>query len=364
MKIAILGSVALTVPPFRQGGTEWIAYYQAEGLGKLGHKILLFAATGSKRENYELIEVGGGDTIAGSGTIQDRFYGSSIPDRHYTESSRNLRKENVYLAQVIQQLIDRKDDYDLILNNMRGEAVFIPLAKTLGKPFVNVMHLPLFPELASLFKQYNTNIITISNAQRKNFPFLNYLATIYNCVDVKKFVFNKKGSDYLLMLGSISPHKNQLGAIRVARKLGMDLVLAGKIGDQNYFNKIKKEIDGVKIQWVGELSVEAKMELYQNARAFLFPILWEEPFGLVMIEAMACGTPVIAFANGAIPEVLVDGLTGYVIEGNSEEKMAEAIKKIDKIRREDCRKYVEEKFTVEKMVGDYEKALLEITFNI
>lgn len=356
MKIAILGSVALPVPPPSQGGTEWIAYYQAEGLAKLGHKVILFAAKGSQKGAYQLVEVGGGDIFARPRLAASQ--GEAL--QNLQESSRKLRLENVYLSQVIQQLINRKNDYDLILNNMRGEAVFLPVAKMLNKPFVNVMHLPIFEELAEIFRVYNTHIITISNAQRKEFPDLNYLATVYNCVDTQKYAFEGVAGDYLLMMGSVAPHKNQAGAIAVAKKLGMKLILAGKINDQKYFDQLKKDIDGEQIRWLGELGFAEKLKLYQNARTFLFPILWEEPFGLVMIEAMACGTPVVAFGNGAIPEVVVDGKTGFVIDGNSIDAMVEAVRNIDKIKREDCRKHVEEKFTVEKMVADYEKALLSL----
>lgn len=444
MKIAILGSVALPVPPPAQGVTEWIAYFQAMGLAKRGHKVLLFAAYGSKTGDYELIEVGKGDTVVGSkqaleSSIQRIPSESSIPNSsdnppsgksdsllpisstnlgsgtigrgRYSElvssdlsqqrdinieSSRGLRKENVYLGEVIEQLIKRKDDYDVILNNMRGEAVLLPVAKLLDKPFVNVMHLPLFPELAEAFKTYNTNIITISNAQRKGFTDLNYLATVNNCVDTEKFVVSTKSeirnpnvetnsndqnsknsnisnfdicasdlnSDYILMMGTIGRHKNQAGAIRIAKETGMKLVLAGKIRDQDYFEELKKDIDGIQIKWVGEMGFEKKLKLYQNAKVFIFPILWEEPFGLVMIEAMACGVPVVAYNNGAIPEVVVNGVNGFVIESGNEKEMISAVKNIGIIKREDCRKYVEEHFTVEKMVADYEKALSNLTLNI
>ena len=358
MKIAILGSVALPVPPPYQGGTEWIAYYQAEGLAKLGHTVLLFGAKGSAKGPYQLVEVGGGDTVEGSSSTDSSLARSHLA--RLTESSRNLRKENVYLAQVMEELMNRKDEYDVILNNMRGEAVFLPFAKAQDKPFINVMHLPLFPELASLFKEYNTHIITISNAQRKEFPDLNYLATVYNCVDTAKYAYDAVGGDYLLMMGSITPHKNQEAAIRVAKSLGLKLVLAGKIGNPDYFAKIKPDIDGEMIKWIGELGFEEKLQLYQKAKAFLFPINWSEPFGLVMIEAMSCGTPVVAYANGAIPEVVVHGKTGFVIERNSEEMMVAAVKKIDEIKREDCRKHVEEHFSIGKMVADYEKALTKL----
>jgi len=381
MRIAILGSVVLPVPPPKQGGTEWIAYYQAKGLSDLGHKIILFAARGSVQgENYELFEVGR-DTLvepklSSVKPDQDLFgissfaspalqshspRGQAIIDQAIdTESSRGLRKENVYLAEVIEELIKRKDDYDIILNNMRGEAVLLPLAKMLDKPFVNIMHLPLFRELADLFSKYNTHIITVSNAQRNNFPGLNYLATIYNCVDTDKFLFEASPQDYLLMMGTIGRHKNQKAAIKVAKNLGMKLILAGKIRDFDYYKELEKDIDGEKIRWVGELGFEEKLRLYQNAKALLFPVLWEEPFGLVMIEAMACGTPVVAYKNGAIPEVIVDGETGFVIENNTEEEMTEAVKKIDTIKRKNCRKHVMENFTVEKMVRNYEAALKKI----
>jgi glycosyltransferase involved in cell wall biosynthesis len=354
MRIAILGSVALPVPPPMQGGTEWIAYHQAEGLTNSGHSVILFAAKGSKAGKYKLVEVGGGDTVVGSTLAVNK-------DDEFIESSRKLRLENVYLSQVMQRLIELKDEYDIILNNMRGEAVFIPLAKILNKKFVNVMHLPLFPQLASFFRENRTEIITISNAQRKDFPDLNYLGTVSNCVDVNEFRFNATPEDYILMVGSISPHKNQEGAIRIAKKLGLNLVLAGKIGDKEYYKKIQKDMDGRQIEWVGELGFEAKHRLYQKAKAFIFPILWEEPFGLVMIEAMACGTPVVAFANGAIPEVVKDGLTGFVIPENDEYRMAEALKNIGKIKRENCRKYVEENFSVGKMVNGYETLLNQLS---
>ena len=348
-----MGSVALPVPPPAQGGTEWIAYYQAVGLAKRGHSVTLFASKGSKvnfsGQNIDVVEIGGGNVVAGSNT-EKQF------DPKYMEASRKLRLEMVYLSEVSEKLVELKDKYDVILNNMRGEAVFLPVAKFLGKPFVNVMHLNLFAELAQVFKDYNTSIITISDAQRKTFPDLNYLSTVYNCVDVQKYAFNPNPSDYLLMMGTIGRHKNQGEAIMVAKELGVRLILAGKIRDQDYFDEIKKEIDGERIKWVGEIGFEEKLKLYQNAKAFLFPILWDEPFGLVMIEAMACGTPVIAFNHGAISEVITDGSTGYVVENHNQ--MVEAVKKINTIPRMNCRKFVEEKFTIEKMIDSYERALL------
>ena len=196
MKILILGSVALPVPPSMQGGTERIAYWQAIGLAKGGHEITLIAAKGSKVDlTYRLIEIGG-DTIH--------------PALGIVESSRNMRKELVYMAEVSQWLIDNKDSYDFILNNMRGgESTLLPIAKILDKKFVTVMHLPIFDELAHLFETYKTPVITISNVQKEGYPNINYAGTVYNATDLSELPFIATPQDYLLMMGSIAPHKNQ-----------------------------------------------------------------------------------------------------------------------------------------------------------
>lgn len=364
MRIAILGSVALPVPPPMQGGTEWIAYHQAKVLAARGHEVILFAAKGSQPDSYQLVEVGGGDTVAGSHEFA-RPRLANLQGEALKESSRALRKETTYLADVSYKLIEHKDRFDVILNNMRGETVFAPLAKLLGKKYATVLHLPLFKELAAFFKTYQTPLISISNNQRKDFPDLNYLATVYNGVDTNRYApipyaLGKRSDYYLLMMGTIGRHKNQGAAIAVAKKLGMKLVLAGKVRDEDYFLEISRDIDGKQIVWKGELSFEEKLSLYQKAYAFIFPILWEEPFGLVMIEAMACGTPVVAFGNGAIPEVVVDGKTGFVVENNDIGALIDSVSQIDKIDRSACRKHVEENFSVEKMVSDYEKALLAL----
>jgi len=355
MRIAILGSVALPIPPTAQGGSEWIAYYQAKGLSDRGHEVLLIGGVGTKKAfegtKVSVFEIGKNSLTVGSKN-EEKFDPSTM------EASRKLRIEIVRLSQAANILAEQKDNYDVILNNMRGEAVFLPIVKSLGKIFVNVMHLNLFPELADVFREHKTPLITISNAQRRGFENLNFIATVYNGVDTTKFIFNEIPKDYLLMVGTIGRHKNQKAAINVAKKLNMPLILAGKIRDKDYFEELKKDIDGQKIRWIGEIGFEEKVKLYQQAKAFIFPINWEEPFGLVMIEAMACGTPVIAFNHGAIPEIVVDSLNGFAVE--NEEQMADRVMQIDQIKREECRKVVEEKFTVEKMVEGYEKALKSV----
>ena len=355
MRIVVLGSIALSVPPPQQGGTEWIAYYQAKGLSEKGHQVLLIAAQGTKEQfkntTVEVIEVGKGDIVTGAKTER-------IVDASRTEGTRKLRMEMAYLAEVSSILIERKDSYDVILNNMRGGAALLSVAKLLKKPFVNVMHLPLFSELATVFTSFNTPLITISNAQRKEFPDLQYLATIPNCVDTDLYAFNEVANEYLLMIGSIGKHKNQTDAIRLAKETNTPLILAGKIRDADYYEELKKDIDGEHIIYKGEVGFEEKLFLYQHAKAFVFPILWDEPFGLVMIEAMSCGTPVVAYAHGAIPEVVENGKTGFVVQ--EYEQMKHVLQKIDTIDRQDCRTWVEEHFTPKKMVDAYESALQKL----
>jgi len=378
MRIAILGSVALPVPPLKQGGTEWIAYHQAVGLALRGHKVLLLSARGSKesfqsqisklksqndisniKSNVEIIEVGGGDML-GEKAIKI--------DPSIMEGSRKLRLEMAYLGEAMYELQKRNDEFDIVLNNMRGEAVFYPLLSVLKKPIVTVLHLPLFSQLAPFFKLYNAPLISISNSQRKLWPNLNYIATVYNGVDPDLFPLSEKHDSYLLMMGTIGRHKNQKEAILTAKESGYKLVLAGKVRDQDYFDEISPLIDGEKIKWVGEMDFSEKLKLYQNAMAFIFPIVWEEPFGLVMIEAMSCGVPVVGYSNGAVPEVVEDGVTGFLIEQKVQSSkfkvqrcgidgLVDGIKRINEIDRRKCRERVVENFTVEKMIDGYEKAL-------
>jgi len=388
MKILILGSVALSVPPPKQGGTERIAYWQAIGLANRGHAVTMVAANGSKKEPaYTLVEIGGGDTVAGS--LTQFPVNSQQLTVNYTEGSRNLRKEAVYLAHVEQYILEHGKEFDVILNNMRaGESLFVPAAKAVGVPYTTVMHLPIFSELAEYFKETNTPVITISNAQRVGFDGLHYAGTVYNCIDPsllvipasepesirkKPWILNQVQDDkYLIILGSIAPHKNQKDAIDAARKLGMQIVIAGKIGDMAYYeSEIKPYVDMRHVLVKGELGTTEKAELLAHATVLLFPVLWPEPFGLVMIEAMALGTPVVAYAHGAVPEVVRDGVTGFVVDrarGQGEKSrwkvsqigvsgLIAAVERISSIDRAACRRHVESNFSMSVMIDSLEDAL-------
>jgi len=359
-KILLLGSVVSPSPPKKQGGTERVAYYQAKQLAKRGVAIIFVGAGGTEinfkeqldfegeREakkiidNIEFVEIGGG---TGFGTQADalKFDPSQV------EASRKLRIEMVNLARVQQLMIDRQQEYNLILNNMRGGATFFPLAKQLAKPLFNVMHLNIFSGLADLFKKYRIKIITIADHQKKQFPHLDYQATIYNPINTKIFPFNPHPKNYALMISTVGYHKNQKEAILACRKANLPLVLAGKIRDQKYFDKeIKPFIDGKSLTYYGEMEFGKKLKLYQEAKVFLFPIKWQEPFGLVIIESLSCGTPVIAYPHGGPKEIIKDGKTGFLV--NNVEEMARKINQINLIKREACRLDVEERFD-EKIIG-------------
>jgi len=336
-KIAIIAPPFTTIPPKGQGGTERIAYEMAEGLTKKGYDITLFGAGKykGKAKFFPVFEK----------TISQRNF-----DPTFTEASRPLRIEGAYMAKLMPEL----SKYDVVFNHCRAGYLLLPLAKHFKIKVITILHLPIFKEVADVLSNYK-NIVTISNNQRKGFK-LNYLKTVYNGINVKEFQFSNKPKDYFLFMGAIGPHKNPKDAIKAAKKAGVKLVIAsGKIRQEYFEKEIRSEIDGKQIKFIGEVSGKERIKLFKEAKAFLFPIKWQEPFGLVMAEAMACGTPVIAYPNGATREVVEDKKTGFIVKSPAE--MAKAIKNIDQINRKDCRERVEKLFTVEKMVNDYEKLI-------
>ena len=240
---------------------------------------------------------------------------------------------------------------------MRGEAILIPLASELQKRFINVMHLNIFEDLATIFKKYNTDIITIATHQKEAYPQLNHLATIANPVATSSFTFNKNPKNYALMLSTIGEHKNQKDAILACQKAEIPLIISGKVRDQKYFeNEIKPYIDNGLIQFYGEMDFKKKFQVYASARVFLFPIIWQEPFGLVVIEALASGTPVIAYPHGGPVDIITNGKNGFLV--NNVEEMADKIKMIDSIDRQFCRDDVVLRFD-EKIIGEQYSRILQ-----
>lgn len=228
-------------------------------------------------------------------------------------------------------------------------------------PVVYTLHEPIYPWLAkvyNMFQSKNQHFVSISNAQRKPAPDLNYASTIYNGLDPSLFPFSSNAGNYCLFIGRLVPQKGVHEAILAARKAKEKLIIIGAPNKGEYWEKKIKPFLGKNIKYAGYISHQKTYKYYQKAKVLLCPIQWEEPFGLTFTEAMSCGTPVIAFDRGSAKEVVQDGKTGFIVKNVGE--MAKAIKKIDQIKREDCRKRVEEKFTNKKMADNYEKVFYEI----
>lgn len=346
-RLLLLGSIVSACPPEKYGGSERVAYYQAKQLAKRGVELVFVGAKGTE-ENFkkqltleneseellahiEFVEIGGGTQLAETDD-------SIVDDVSQVEASRKLRREMVHIAELIAFIYQRQNDFDVVLNNMRGvEAVLVPVFKELNKKFLTVLHLNLFDELASLFRAYNIGIIPISEHQKKGFEGLNFLETIPNPMSTSLFKSNivRRKKKHALFIGSMGKNKNPLDAILASKKAEVPLVLAGKISDQEYFDHfIKPHIDGTTVEFRGEIGQVEKMEALLGASVFLFPVLWDEPFGLVVIEALAAGVPVIAYPHGGPAELIKNNFNGYLVHDVSQ--MVAAIKKVDAIRSEDC----------------------------
>jgi len=363
MKIALFSTNFYPTPPLKEKDIYaplWITYQLAEGLLKKGHQVFLFGSSDSKT-NAKLIS----NNIPSLTKNKKWMKNYKKLGRKWGEIIR-ANYELSLVSKLYQMAQEKK--FDIIQFHSYPRVLhFASLIKT---PVCFTLHNPInYPPgtdtsklIYNLFKKVkNVHFISISKEQRKPLPTLNYAATVYNGTDLKKFSFNKKKGDYLAFAGRIIPLKGIDIAVQAARKTGEKLKIAGPIPSSDsldYWNKKIKPYLSRKITYEGMLTPNQMISFYQKAKALLLPTLLEESFGLVMTEAMACGTPVIAFKRGSIPEVVKHNKTGYVVKNQKE--MIEAIKKIDKIKREDCREWVEKNFSLEKMIDNYEKTYLKI----
>ncbi len=337
MKIALLAPPYLPIPPDGYGGVERIVYLLTEGLVKKGHDVTLFAPGDSK-------------------TSAKLF--ATFPKA--IGNSGELKNKPFYPLLQYEDCFSRAGEFDLIHNHAEHLAMF--LAENIKTPVIHTIHSTMFEGETTTEKRMvwhrfkRQNFVSISDSQREGMKDLNFVGTVYNGIDINEYEYieNPRG-DYLLWVGRITPKKGPLEAIEIAEKKEMKLVMVAVIDpvEQKYYEEvIKPRIDGDKVEFVGELQGSSLSSLYGNAYCTLVPISWHEPFGLVMVEAMACGTPVVAYDIGSAREVIEDGKTGFVVQDQLE--MVEALQNIVNIKRIDCRKRVEEKFTSEKMVDGYE----------
>ena len=331
MRIAVLAPAWFAVPPRGYGGIEWVVSLLADGLADAGHEVTLFAS-GDSRTRAKLESV--------YEQAPSRQIGKSLPELRHALAC-----------------YERADEFDVI-NDHSG-----PLAALAGglldTPVVHTLHGPLDGEPGEVYQRIaqlspGVGYISISLNQRKPKPDLPWIANCPNALDFSLYPCKPHRGDYLLFLGRMSADKGAHRAIAVARETGLPLKLAGKKQDPKeveYFAQYVEPhlVDG--IEYLGEVTHGQKVELLQDARVTLFPIEWEEPFGLVMIESMACGTPVIATRWGAVPEVIEHGRSGIIVDTYRE--MPEALEAVDVIDPLECRRYVEELFAPERMVADY-----------
>jgi glycosyltransferase involved in cell wall biosynthesis len=273
------------------------------------------------------------------------------------EMSEGLRRSMLNL--LISRCFAQADKFDIIHSHFTfGASFFSNLVNT---PTIHSIHSPFDEDTKKILAHFkDQNYVSFSFAQRAQFPTLNWVANIYHGVDVSKFEFNPHPEPYVLFLGRLTEEKGAHLAIEAAQAAGVNLIIAGRsYPTENYWHtKIEKHIDGKKVRYVGEADFETKVELLKNASALLFPTQYHEAFGLVMIEAMACGTPVIATRKGSVPEVVKDRHTGYVVDDVA--GMVKAIHSISKINREECRKRVRLLFSADAMVLGYEKVYMRL----
>jgi glycosyltransferase involved in cell wall biosynthesis len=325
----------------------------AGGLVKRGHSVDFYGPEGSK-------------LASGVKTHDLRPLVANQEDFQELISTPNLMTHyilNLWDGALAYQMFEaaKNKKYDLLY--FIHPEVQLLLSKVYGNiPIVSTIHDPIdkwYRELYKMFAGPNQHVISISKNQRSEGPDLPHLTTVYNGIDISLFPFSETSEDYLLYIGRIVPEKGLKEAIEVAQKSDQKLLIIGPIykDTQIYFDQfIRPKLNG-KIKYLGYIEQNELWKYYQKAKAFLAPLQWEEPFGLTLVEAMACGTPVIGLRRGSIPEIVIDGKTGYIVD--TVEQMARAVSKIDKIDRKDCRKRAEY-FSIDRMVDGYEKAFKRV----
>ena len=340
LRIAQIAPVWYSIPPKKYGGIERIISFLTEELVKRGHKVTLFAP-GNSKTKAKLVSLIKEGTISSGAKWTDYWW--------------NLLNHSV--------AFERASDFDIIHCHwvMMG-GFFQRFVKT---PVLHTLHNipPPKNQRWKVFEYYKNDLnpVFISKSERKNSPvrFKNNWV-VYNGIDISQFKFNPKPKKHFIWIARICPAKGTKEAIKIAKKAKVRLLLAGQIQPQHkkYFqDEIEPELNS-QIQYVGELSQKELSDFYESARACLYPINWEEPFGLIMTESMACGTPVIVFDRGSAREVVKNGKTGFVVKNIKEG--IEAIKKIDQIDRKECTKHVEENFSIKKMIDGYERVYYDI----
>ncbi|WP_433695505.1 glycosyltransferase family 4 protein [Paraburkholderia phenoliruptrix] len=333
MRIAQVAPLYESVPPFAYGATERVVSYLTEELVRRGHDVTLFATADSSTA-ARLVP------ICERGLWRDTAVWDTL-----THHVRQLARV-AHLAH----------EFDVV--HFHGDPLHFPLARSLPCNSLTTLHGQLLPvDHGPLFREFAAApLVSISDDQRKPVPSANWLATVHHGLPRDEFEFQPLPGDYLLFLGRLMPGKRPDLAVDIARRTGLPLKMAGKLhpGEREYFaQQIEPLLERSRdfTDYLGEVGGTLRKELLRHARALLFPVEWAEPFGMVMIEAMACGTPVIAFGRGAVPEVLEHGVSGFIVD--NVEEAVQAAARIGDIDRAQCRRAFEARFTATRMADDY-----------
>jgi glycosyltransferase involved in cell wall biosynthesis len=335
VRIAQISPLYESVPPKLYGGTERVVSYLTEKLVEAGHEVTLFAS-GDSQTKAKLVPV----------------------------CEKALRLDNSCLDPVayhfilIEEVLRRQVEFDIIHSHI--DYIGFILARRTRVPVISTLHGRLdYKEHGMMLREFREHpLISISNAQRRPVPDVNWVGTVYHGLPLGLYRANENPEDYLAYVGRISSEKKIESAINIAMKSGMPLKIAAKVdkADLEYFTEvIRPLLEHPMIEFLGEVGEKDKEKLLAHAAAFLHPVDWPEPFGLAMIEAMACGTPVLGRRRGSVPEVVDHGLTGFVFE-EDDEAVLHIKNHLSFFSRAECRKHFEKRFPVERMAADYERA--------
>ena len=333
MRIAVLSPISWRTPPLHYGPWESVVSLVTEELVQMGLDVTLFA-TGDSQTSGKL---------------------AAVCPRPYSEDSSVDPKVAECLH--ISEIFERAAEFDIIHNNFD----FLPLSYSglVETPVVTTIHGFSAPKIMPVYRKYNARSHYVAISESDKSPELDYIATIHHGINVEQFPFSGTKGEYLLFFGRIHPHKGVYEAIQVAQRAGIKLVIAGIIQDQDYFaTKVEPHIDGTTVEYLGSVGPDRRADVLGEALALLHLISFDEPFGLSLIESMACGTPVIAFDRGSMPEIIRDGETGYIVEDI--DGAINAVAAVATIDRSICRADVERRFTSTRMARDYVRVYEDI----
>ena len=330
MRIAQIAPLYESVPPRYYGGTERIVSYLTEELVRQGHDVTLFAS---------------GDSVTKAHLVPACPRSLRLDERCIDQVAHHIR--------LLELVFQRAHEFDVV--HFHIDYLHFPLSRRTKIAQVTTLHGRLdIPDLVPLYEEFrDMPVISISDAQREPLPWVHWVDTVYHGLPADLHHFQPGPGRYLAFLGRISPEKRVDRAIEIARRVDQPLRIAAKVdrADREYFESTVKPLLGGSVEFVGEIGEDEKDEFLGNASALLFPIDWPEPFGIVMIEAMACGTPVIAFPNGSVPEVMEEGRTGFVV--TSLEEAIDAVRRVPQLSRARCREVFDQRFTATRMANDY-----------